>query len=78
MNFYKKLLGDFFGLFRILGPYFALKWAAMVFIHLPSIFRKKDLQPADWAMGGGSISCPLSTRCGFQCLWGMCLLRNPW
>jgi len=53
MIFFKKLFGDFFGLSRILGPYFALKWASMILVHFPSILRRKDLQPADQAMGKG-------------------------
>ena len=53
MSFLKKLLGDFFGLYRILGPFYAFKWIVAILMRLPIVLRQKNLQPADQAMGVG-------------------------
>lgn len=49
----RKLLGDFWGLVSVCGPLVAMRWLSLVIIHLMDIFRRRDLQPADIAMGEG-------------------------
>ena len=53
MIFLKKLFGDMWGISRILGPYLAFQWAVSILIHCQSIFKQRNLQPADRAMGVG-------------------------
>lgn len=49
----KKLFGDFFGLVRVVGIGLALAWLGQVILRLPAILKRRDLQPADHAMGHG-------------------------
>jgi FkbM family methyltransferase len=53
MKLVKKLVEDFIGLCRVVGPFQALRWAALVFGHILDIVKIKNLQPADQAMGKG-------------------------
>lgn len=53
MNYLKKLISDFLGLVRVIGPIPALKWATMVLLNIRGIVRTRNLQLADRAMGIG-------------------------
>lgn len=66
MSLYKKLFGDFFGLVRVLGPYLALKWAAMVFLNFNGIAKVRNLQLADRAMGEGPFLVSFGSDVRFQ------------
>jgi FkbM family methyltransferase len=50
---FKKLIGDYRGLIRVLGFGCASRWLAAVIVNLPGILRARNLQPADRAMGPG-------------------------
>ena len=53
MIFGRKLFYDFTGLFKVVGPYLAIKWMVIIFLQLPLILKKKNLQPADGRMRRG-------------------------
>ena len=63
---FKKLVGDFLGLVRVLGPFNALKWAAMVLRNFRGIARARNLQLADRAMGEGPFKVCYSPNVCFQ------------
>lgn len=66
MSLFKKLFGDFFGLVHVLGPFLALKWAAMVLLNARGIFRARNLQLADLAMGEGPFFIRFSSDVYFR------------
>lgn len=76
MGFLRKLFGDFFGLVRVLGLLLALKWAAMILLNAWGIFRARNLQLADLAMGEGPFLIRFSSNvhfriCGFGAFSGI-------
>ena len=53
------ILSDFVGLWRVCGGVVALKWLLCITSNFPEILRRKDLQPADRAMGDGPFQVKL-------------------
>lgn len=49
----RKLASDFLGLSRVCGTWLALRWLLSVVVNIPSIRDKRNLQPADDALGQG-------------------------
>jgi len=47
------LLSDFVGLWRVCGAAVALRWMFKMALHLRECILRRDLQPADRAMGEG-------------------------
>ena len=43
-NFINKLVNDFFGIAKILGPYIAISWALKLLANLRTVFLEKNLQ----------------------------------
>lgn len=53
MNGVEKLAKDTLGLARIVGVSVALRWLVAIATHVRVIWARRDLQPADLAMGAG-------------------------
>ena len=56
MKNFQLILKDFIGLWRVCGGFVALKWLFCIAANFPKILRRKDLQPADRAMGFGPFT----------------------
>ncbi len=54
-----KLGRDLTGLARLCGPRVAIRWSSRLPFQLTTVFRRRDLQPADAAMGEGPFSVAL-------------------
>src|SRR4051812_49591430 len=60
MRMIRQLVSDFLGMWRVCGAIVALRWLWQVLRHLGECRRRRDLQPADLAMGTG----PFRVRLG--------------
>ena len=49
-----KLAAKIAAVFRVCGPWIGLRYVLAVLVRSPAILRRRDLQPADWAMRGRS------------------------
>ena len=59
MRIARQLVSDFLGLWRVCGFVFAMKWGWQVLRHLGQCRRRRDLQPADLALGNGPFHARL-------------------
>jgi len=57
----RQLASDFFGLWRVCGFGVAMRWLFYVAWNLRECVRRRDLQPADLALGAGPIAARLGT-----------------
>ncbi|MEA2734697.1 MAG: hypothetical protein QOE14_1148 [Humisphaera sp.] len=55
----RRLFSDFFGLRRVCGLGFALRWLGQVMRHLSTCVKRRNLQPADLAFGRGPVRARL-------------------
>ncbi|HVT87580.1 MAG TPA: FkbM family methyltransferase [Tepidisphaeraceae bacterium] len=57
MQFIRKIVSDFFGLWRVCGFGIAVKWVTKIIGSFGECVRERNLQPADIAMGKGPFPC---------------------
>jgi hypothetical protein len=74
------VLSDFSGLRRVCGPGVALRWLAMIALHLPQCVRTRRLHAADLAMGPGPFAArrPGGAVAKLPGRWAIAAVREIW
>lgn len=63
------MICDFWGLVRVCGAPIAMRWIFAIVANFAAILDRKDLQPADRALGGTVLGQTHAVWCYFQDTW---------